>query len=284
MFFNFFQFYSIEILLHVCNREEFGYITEPVSNYDYYNSAESFVHLRTEHLIKGVNKTYLKPLATSQFIDLTSLGLKKRKTKLGFDKIYIINLKRREDRRQRIESTLNDMNINYEIFEAIDAQNIDLNYIKSLGIKIIPNYKDPYSDRSMNYGEIGCFLSHYFIWKETVEKKLNKIIILEDDARFELNFKSLFTYLINQMNEKKIDWEMLYLGRKQMKNFINDEYIIDAILPRDGFTIVKPSYTHWTLAYALTLSGARQLINSEPLNKILPVDEFLPIMFDKQPK
>ena len=53
---------------------------------------------------------------------------------------------------------------------------------------------------------------------------------------------------------------------------------------KDGRGIIKPAYSHWTIAYALTIEGARKLIDANPLDNILPVDEFLPIMFDKQPK
>ena len=33
-------------------------------------------------------------------------------------------------------------------------------------IKMLPGYKDPYHGRPLTKGELGCFLSHYNIWKE----------------------------------------------------------------------------------------------------------------------
>lgn len=48
--------------------------------------------------------------------------------------------------------------------------------------------------------------------------------------------------------------------------------------------ITKPKYSYWTLGYLLSEKGARKLINAEPLSKMLPVDEFLPIMFNQHPK
>lgn len=38
--------------------------------------------------------------------------------------------------------------------------------IESLEIKMLPGYKDPYHGRPLTKGELGCFLSHYNIWKE----------------------------------------------------------------------------------------------------------------------
>jgi hypothetical protein len=31
---------------------------------------------------------------------------------------------------------------------------------------MLPGYRDPYSSRPLTRGEIGCFLSHYSVWKE----------------------------------------------------------------------------------------------------------------------
>lgn len=38
--------------------------------------------------------------------------------------------------------------------------------VEALGIKMLPGYKDPYHGRPLTKGELGCFLSHYRIWKE----------------------------------------------------------------------------------------------------------------------
>lgn len=38
--------------------------------------------------------------------------------------------------------------------------------IKILGVDLLPGYYDPFSGRTLTKGEVGCFLSHYYIWKE----------------------------------------------------------------------------------------------------------------------
>lgn len=48
--------------------------------------------------------------------------------------------------------------------------------------------------------------------------------------------------------------------------------------------LVIPDYSYWTLGYALSLQGAKTLLEAQPLSKMLPVDEFLPVMFNKHPK
>lgn len=48
--------------------------------------------------------------------------------------------------------------------------------------------------------------------------------------------------------------------------------------------LVEADYSYWTLGYALSQQGARKLLAAEPLRRMMPVDEFLPIMFNKHPK
>lgn len=47
--------------------------------------------------------------------------------------------------------------------------------------------------------------------------------------------------------------------------------------------LVVADYSYWTLGYMMSLQGAKKLLNADPLSKILPVDEFLPVMFNKHP-
>lgn len=41
--------------------------------------------------------------------------------------------------------------------------------VEAMGIQMLPGYKDPYHGRPLTKGELGCFLSHYKIWKEVRE-------------------------------------------------------------------------------------------------------------------
>lgn len=38
--------------------------------------------------------------------------------------------------------------------------------VEAMGIQMLPGYRDPYHGRPLTKGELGCFLSHYNIWKE----------------------------------------------------------------------------------------------------------------------
>lgn len=68
-----------------------------------------------------------------------------------------------------------------------------------------------------------------------------------------------------------------YFGRKRLENV--DEPFVDG-----SDILVKVGYSYWTLGYALSYQGAKKLLDGDPLSKLVPVDEYLPILFDKHPQ
>lgn len=43
------------------------------------------------------------------------------------------------------------------------------------------------------------------------------------------------------------------------------------------------AYSYWTLGYALSHSGASKLLDGNPLQNLLALDEYLPIMYNQHP-
>ena len=186
--------------------------------------------------------------------------------------IYVINLKRRKDKLKRIMKRINnidpDGNINVEIFTAIDGLKIDKQFMKDNNISILKEWIDPFKKTKINKGEIGCALSHYKIWEDIIENNYNSALILEDDAEFiKPNEFMNKIYEIDEPNNT----DLLYFGRKKFKE--NEEYI------ENHNNIVKPFYSYWTIGYYITYSGALKLLKSNFSKKIIPVDEFLPLMY-----
>lgn len=70
---------------------------------------------------------------------------------------------------------------NHFIFPQLRALN--KTDVESLGIHMLPGYKDPYHGRPLTKGELGCFLSHYNVWKE---------VRRADSLVFCLSFQSYF--------------------------------------------------------------------------------------------
>lgn len=70
---------------------------------------------------------------------------------------------------------------------------------------------------------------------------------------------------------------MLYLGRK-----LNGDPNSEESVTSDGF-FVRPGYSYWTIGYLITNSGIRKLLSANPLGRLLPVDEYLPLMYGSHP-
>ncbi|KAK0092406.1 hypothetical protein PV326_001516 [Microctonus aethiopoides] len=145
------------------------------------------------------------------------------------------------------------------------------------GVKMMPDYADPYHKRPMKMGEIGCFLSHFLIWNKMIDNGYDKIMVLEDDVRFEPFFRHKVNFIMNEIEKLSIKWDLIYLGRKRMQ--IEEETLVEG-----SNHLVHAGYSYWTLGYILSSSGAKKLLDAKPLDTMVPVDEYLPILFDKHPR
>ena len=118
--------------------------------------------------------------------------------------IKIINLKKRTDRREKMETKLKDANINkYEFFEAINGKELTST----------PELLSLFKMNDFNYkkGVMGCALSHIHLWNNLINDKDNDFyVILEDDIVFCNNFKKYLNLVCKLFVEQKL--EHLALG------------------------------------------------------------------------
>lgn len=255
------------VTVHVCNEHRYGYMNVPVKSHQGLEDEKvNFIHLILEALVDG------PPMQASGHVSRPP----KRPSKMGFDEVFVISLARRPDRRERMLSSLWEMEISGRVVEAVDGRTLNSSIMRNLGVDLLPGYQDPYSGRTLTKGEVGCFLSHYSIWEEVAARGLAQVLVFEDDVRFESNFRGRLERLMEEVEAEKLPWDLIYLGRKQVNP--EEEAAVER-LPH----LVVAGYSYWTLAYVLSLAGARKLLASQPLRRMLPVDEFLPIMFDRHP-
>ena len=199
-------------------------------------------------------------------------------------KIYVINLKKDTDKRKRITSIFQKLNItNYEIFDAVNG-----NELKHFEIN--KKWYDPWSHLHLTKGEVGCALSHYQLWQK-IKKEKKMAMILEDD--FIIDNEKLFVECANYEENytKKVcsTFEVLYLGRKKMSQDIEQNFtslpskkpkslLLKTILEQSQIVNAKLSY--WTIGYILTPIGAHTLTTNYDFSKnIFPVDEYIPWMY-----
>ncbi|XP_071027599.1 procollagen galactosyltransferase 1-like [Oncorhynchus clarkii lewisi] len=257
-----------DVQMFLCNRETYGYFPVPLRAHNSLtDEADSFLHSLLE---VNVRNPHVLP---SEYIPAPI----KIQDKLGFDEVFMINLKKRTDRRDRMLRTLYEQEIACKVIQAVDGKAMNISEINALGIHMLPGYSDPYHGRPLTKGELGCFLSHYNIWKEIAERGLKSSLVIEDDLRFEVFFKRRLMNLMSEVESQGLDWDLIYIGRKRMQVDRPEKSVPNI------HNLVEADYSYWTLGYMMSLQGAQKLLRAEPLKRILPVDEFLPVMFNKHP-
>uniref|UniRef100_A0A672N0U3 procollagen galactosyltransferase n=1 Tax=Sinocyclocheilus grahami TaxID=75366 RepID=A0A672N0U3_SINGR len=260
--------FSAQVQMFICNKETYGHLPVPLRAHStMQDEADSFIHTLLEVNVRN------PPVEPSRYLPKPV----KRPDKMDFDEVFMINLKRRADRRECMLRALREQEIDCKIIAAVDGKAMNVSEIHAMGVQMLPGYSDPYHGRPLTRGEMGCFLSHYNIWKEIVDRGLKTSLLLEDDLRFEIFFKRRLQNLMREVESKGLDWDLIYIGRKRMQ-VDRPEKAVPNIR-----NLVEADYSYWTLGYMMSLQGAKKLLKAEPLSKMLPVDEFLPIMFNKHP-
>ena len=108
----------------------------------------------------------------------------------NIDKIIYINLNKRIDRRTDIEKELNDFNLEYERFEAIETP---------------------------GFGILGCGQSHLAVLKLAKERGYKNVLIFEDDFTF-LVSKEEFENELNKFFDLNIDYNVCMLSYNIIKS------------------------------------------------------------------
>lgn len=172
-----------------------------------------------------------------------------------------INLERRQDRRNTIQSQFNKENLDVEFYNAVDG------YALEPSLEIAKIFK--FNDFNNRKGVIGCALSHYYIWKQLMnDTTFTAYLIFEDDARLQPNFKKNLLELLNNISFDDIN--MIYLGYLQYRDIIIDKDYKKPIQ-------LKPFNGSWgTHCYIISKNFATELCNIIEKHGIkYPIDEFL---------
>jgi GR25 family glycosyltransferase involved in LPS biosynthesis len=114
-----------------------------------------------------------------------------------FDKIYCINLDRREDRWEESVKEFEKWGLlgQIERYSAIDGTTLKNNY-------------------NINNGELGLVETHLQLIVDAKNKKYKNILLIEDDIEFTNEIKNLDNYFDFLPNE----WDMLWFGGNHNKH------------------------------------------------------------------
>lgn len=93
---------------------------------------------------------------------------------------FVINLEKDIERRKNITAQLEKLNIQYEVFPAVDG--------RSLSESVLGNVYDPMKafnagEGALTRGELGCALSHVGVYRKVIEENIPFAMVVEDDAQ-----------------------------------------------------------------------------------------------------
>jgi GR25 family glycosyltransferase involved in LPS biosynthesis len=164
---------------------------------------------------------------------------------------YIINLERRQDRRDKTKAQFDKHKISdYEIYKAIE------------GNKLILTQEIKHLFRGNDFGNkkavIGCALSHYSLWKKLISDKHNKYyIIFEDDIEFSENFETRMKEATTLIQTNDTIADILFLGY----HALDDTHRFSTVETKSITDLDKNIYIGGFFSYIITKRGAERMMN-----------------------
>lgn len=176
-------------------------------------------------------------------------------------KTLVINLDSSTDRLEHCKQILGKQKIYFERISAV--------YGKSLSDEDLYRYYDKTLNikqyhKSLNTGEIGCYLSHRKAWQKIIDDKLDFAVILEDDVVINGDFASA----VQAISELTIEWDYIKLSEhKRKRNTVWQQTIGNYALT------VFDKIPTLACAQVVSLRGARKLLTcSERFGRPVDVD------------
>ncbi|CAI5971477.1 unnamed protein product [Closterium sp. NIES-64] len=199
--------------------------------------------------------------------------------KLAMWPTFVIGLAEDADRFVSLEPVLQQQGFG-EIVKAngISISNTDYQVVTHLVDKehrartrTTPWWQEKQARPTLSKGEVGCALSHYFVWLEVVRRQLPYAIIFEDDVRFLTHsFKEVFERDVAEANEvvtREINPfrpDIVFLGKSGI--------MTSFYYPKLSQHVVISPLVWCSFAYIVSLEGARKLVERFFVND--PVDSY----------
>jgi GR25 family glycosyltransferase involved in LPS biosynthesis len=178
----------------------------------------------------------------------------------GIDDCFVINLKRRKDRLEKLYNNSPYLKNRIIEFEAFEGKNIKLT--KSIARLFRPH------DFMWKKAVMGCALSHLQMWHQLANEKpdINNYLILEDDVKLQDGWEQKWNEALSSLPE---NYDVIYLGGVLPPNRQGFETIKEPI--NKYFSRVKENnffgqdvpnrYFHFcAYSYILSKEGARKIM------------------------
>ena len=161
-------------------------------------------------------------------------------------KVVVINLENSTERLATISENLNDLNVPFERFNAINGKKLSDKEIEVNTTFFCRNIL-------CNYGMIGCAMSHLKIWREFISSGEDFICISEDDVTYNKKFPKFLKDIDLIYNKLKFDYLSLSCS-------VGISYSFSDNIKLREYIFNKPLFPLTTASYILSKKGAQKLI------------------------
>jgi glycosyl transferase family 25 len=168
---------------------------------------------------------------------------------------YIISLNDENEKNSlNLKNEIKQLGINPIWFNGLNGKTIDMEQYK--------HHFNPFKLNFLTPSQIGCALSHLYVWKKIAESKDEMAIVFEDDVIFTKDFNEKFKDTINNIPQY---FDLLYLGRLDNSNPIFFLLTFLAGLSKINETkvdeyLIHPRCAIQAHAYIISKKGAKKLI------------------------
>lgn len=159
--------------------------------------------------------------------------------------IFVVNLAESTDRRERIQEQLDHLGVQAEFFPAVRGKSLD-------ATELATHYDNSSFFRPLSPGEIGCALSHVFIYKSIIERNFDYCLILEDDVVIGEQISKIMDSIEAIVSPTSPEIILL----TSLKEYSENDSIS---LNVDNFKMVPVIRAGCTHGYIITNAGARAL-------------------------
>ena len=176
------------------------------------------------------------------------------------DKTFVINLDRSPDRLEEIRSHLDARGVPFTRFSAVDGKQLPYDHI-------VKHTTVACRTLLCTKAIVGCALSHYKLWRHVADGSHQWVLILEDDAKLDVDFKDKMEVL-HQSLQRHPEVDMVYLyaqgdyGQDDMAASKLFSQFMSAMGTKTNLPssdVLVPPFPLCTAAYILSKRGAEKL-------------------------
>jgi glycosyl transferase family 25 len=195
--------------------------------------------------------------------------------------VFVVNLKRRPDRRARMEGILpRGWNVEYTTHwrGPLDGAAIEPRALARVGVGLFPwqiDSSNEWWNRPLKLGEVGCAVSHWLCWRRAAELSADVTLVLEDDVELAAGIERELDARLATLGALDPGWDLAYAGRWALQPETDQPV---------GAGLVRPGYSYCTYGYLLSAGGLAKVLEAGFEHDIVPVDELLPALYMPHPR